>query len=133
MTGLLELWVLCKRYSRDLRYPGYASGSQYNKILNVSGNLNMLDFHRLYDRLLNISRVLNIPEFRICSGNNSKIFLNSIWPETWIPFLALSNIYFLPVFGKSLRNNVLFTTLSRSLPIFPPISLTLFTLVRHPR
>ena len=42
-------------------------------------------------------------------------------------------IHFLPVFGKGLRNNAIPMTLSSSLPIFPPISPTLFTLVRHPR
>ena len=34
--GYRELWVLRKQYSRDLQDPEYASGSQYNKILNAS-------------------------------------------------------------------------------------------------
>ena len=37
MTGLQR--VLCKLYARDSRYSEYASGSQYAKILNVSGIL----------------------------------------------------------------------------------------------
>ena len=37
--GYRELWVLRKLYSRDLWYPEYASGSQYNKIFNVTGIL----------------------------------------------------------------------------------------------
>ena len=86
-----------------------------------------------------------MPEFWIYSGNNffkfkypeetlkNKICSKCIWPETWILFLALNNIHFLPVFEKSLRNNALPTTLPSSLPIFPPISPTLFTLVRRPR
>ena len=92
-----------------------------------------------------IPRVLITPEFWIYSGNKSKMFLNSgetlknkirsecIWSETWILFLALNNVYFLRVFGKSLRNNAPPTILSSSPPTFPRISPTLFTLVRHPR
>ena len=38
----------------------------------------MLVFHRVYDRVLNIYRVLNMLEFGIYSGNNFKILLNSI-------------------------------------------------------
>ena len=31
--------ILCKLYSRDSRYSGYVSGSQYTKILHVLGIL----------------------------------------------------------------------------------------------
>ena len=47
------------------------------KILNVSGILICWIFTGYIDRVLNISRVLNMPEFWICSGNNFKITLNS--------------------------------------------------------
>ena len=35
----------------------------------------------------------------------NKIYLECIWPETWILFLALNNIHFLRVLEKSFRNN----------------------------
>ena len=35
----------------------------------------------------------------------NKIFLECMWPETWILFLALNNIYFLQGLGERLRNN----------------------------
>ena len=66
---------------------------------------------------------------------SNKLLLLFVWSSTLKKEKkkkALNNIHFLPVFGKSLRNNVLPTKLSSSLPVFPPISLTLFFLVRHP-
>ena len=123
----------------------YASGSQYNKIFNVSGILICPIFTEYIDRVFNISRVLNMRSESILETTliffkfkypeetlKNKICSKCIWPETWILFLALSNIHFLPVFGKSLRNYALPTTPSSSLTIFPPISSTLFTLVRRP-
>ena len=38
--------ILCELYSRDLWYSEYASGSQYTKILHVSGFI-MPEFHRV--------------------------------------------------------------------------------------
>ena len=80
-----------------------------------------------------MSRVLNMPEFWIYSGNNfkietlkNKICSTCLWPETWILFLALNYIHFVPLFGKSLRDNAPPTILYSSTPIFPPISPTLF-------
>ena len=60
-----------------------------------------------------------------------KICSKCIWSETWILFLVLNNIHFLWAFGKSLRNNAPPTILSSTL-VFPAISPTLLTLVRHP-
>ena len=103
----------------------------------------MLDFHRVYwqdswcisgpeyARVLNIfwKQLYNTFKFKYLGETlKNKICSKCIWPETWIIFLALKNIDFLSAFGKSLRNIALPTTLSSSLPIFPPISPTLFTL-----
>ena len=61
----------------------------------------------------------------------SKICLKSIWPETSILFLALNNIHFLGVLGKSLTNNAP-PTIQSSMSIFLPMSPTLLTLEYHP-
>ena len=44
----------------------------------------------------------------------NKICLEYIWSETWILFLALNNIHFQRVLGKSLRNNAPPTILSNA-------------------
>ena len=48
IEGYRDLRLLCKLYFRDSQYSEYASGSQYTKKWNVSGILNMLEFHRVY-------------------------------------------------------------------------------------
>ena len=75
--GYRELWLLCKLYSRDSRYSECTTGSQYTKILNVSGIWICYSFTGYIDGVLNISRVLNKPEFWICSGNNFNVTLDS--------------------------------------------------------
>ena len=52
------LRFLCKLYSRDSRYSEYASGSQYTKMLNISGILIWQSFTGYIDRVSNIPRVL---------------------------------------------------------------------------
>ena len=81
----------------------------------------------------------------------NEICLECIWPETWIVFLALKNIHFLRVLGKSLRNNAPSTILpntpswyflqyhQRYSPQYPTHTThvntppTLSTLAHHPR
>ena len=48
IEGYRDLRLLRKRYFRDSQYSEYESGSQYTKKWNVSGILNMLEFHRVY-------------------------------------------------------------------------------------
>ena len=108
MAGLQRVVCSVQTYSRDSRCSGYASGSQYTTILNVSGILICQIFAGYIDRIQ--ARVLNL--FRKQLYNNFKLKFKKIrydrmciWSETWILFLALSNIHFLWDFGKSLRNN----------------------------
>ena len=77
-----------------------------------------VSFTGYIERVNNIPRVLNMPEFWIYYENNlknnfkfkypketlkNKICLECIQPETWILFLALNNIHFLRVLGNSLE------------------------------
>ena len=53
-----------KLYFRDSRYSEYASGSQYTKILNVSGILYVRVSQGIFiEKVVNTRQVLNIPEF----------------------------------------------------------------------
>ena len=66
MAGLQR--CLRKLYSRDLRYSQCDSGSQYTKILNVSGFLTYYSFTMYFDMVLNMPQVLNMPKFWVYQG-----------------------------------------------------------------
>ena len=66
MPGLQR--VLCKSTvrvlcSRDSLYSEYTSGFQYNKILKVSRVLVCNSFTGYIDRIFDVLRLLNMPEF----------------------------------------------------------------------
>ena len=61
MPGLQR--VLCKLCSRD--YSEYTSGFQYNKILKVSRVLVCNSFTGYIERVFDVPRLLNMPEFSV--------------------------------------------------------------------